>query len=178
MGIFTKHPYIKKYYITHPIKFFKHYYYDLKAGYQRATKGYSFRDLGDIDHWFLNVFPNMLKEFNEVRYGYPGDITDEEWKKIINEMIFYFQNANSETTDFVNIYEEDYNKLMTKEFDESIFKKIDEHFTQLVTPERNNEEKLLAENFYHQEEEKRKYMYDNLKNGFDLWYKWFGSLWD
>lgn len=47
----------------------------LKHAYQRVTKGYSYRDLWNIDYWFLTVVPKMLQEFSEIKYiGIPGSL--------------------------------------------------------------------------------------------------------
>ena len=134
MRIFTHHPYRKKYYLTHPIDFFAHYWRDLKCAYERVTKGYCFRDLWNIDYWFLNVFPRMLQDFNKIRNGHPGIITEEEWNTIIEDMIISFKNADEEQTDYLNKYEEEYDKIICKE---------DNNYT--------DKEKELQKNYYNEE---------------------------
>ena len=161
MKIFTHHPYRKKYYLTHPIDFFAHYWRDLKCAYERATKGYCFRDLWSIDDWFLNVFPIMLQDFNKIRNGHPGNITEEEWNTIIEDMIISFKNADEEQTDYLNKYEEEYDKIIFKG---------DNNYT--------DKEKELQKNYYNEENKKFEYRKHNLQKGFQLLNKWFFALWD
>lgn len=72
-------------------------FFKRKMNKQRKEKGYCDQDLNDISYWFLTVVPNMLTEFNENRHGYPSNLEDREWTKIINQMIYYFREANEET---------------------------------------------------------------------------------
>ena len=178
MNIFTRHPYRKKYYLTHPIEFFSHYWYDLKCAYQRATKGYCYRDLWNIDNWFLNVFPNMLNEFNKIKNSYPSKLENEkEWTNIINELVYYLKNADTEQTDFKHKYDEEYSKLVSKEFKEALNIKED-NCIRMIFPNKTEYEENLTKNYYEQESLKQKYMEDNLKKAFELWHKWFYALWD
>ena len=62
----------------------------IKHCYQRITKGYSYRDLWNIDMWFLNTFPKMLEDFKKVTPGYPGYMTQEEYYAVLDRMIFLF----------------------------------------------------------------------------------------
>lgn len=160
MKIFTHHPYRKKYYLTHPIDFFAHYWRDLKCAYERATKGYCFRDLWSIDDWFLNVFPMMLQDFNKTRIGHPGNLTEKEWNAIIEDMIISFTNADEEQTDYINKYQKEYDKIF----------RWDNNYT--------NKEKELQEHFYNEEHKKFEYRKHNLQKGFQLLNKWFFALWD
>lgn len=179
MGIFTKHPYRIKYYLKHPIDFFSHYFRDIQCAYQRATKGYCYRDLWSIDVWFLNLFPKMLEEFNQIKQGHPSEITSDDWDLIIDDMIYYFKNANIETTDFINLYEKEYSKISEKKYKFMDFKKIkDSNFYEMIFPELSDEEKNICDNYYKEENLKFEYMKENLKKGFKLWNKYFYNLWD
>ncbi len=76
---------------------------EIKYAFQKIKKGYCDRDLWDIDYWFLEQIPKMLKQFNKNRYGhqpYLGykvvnndiiktteEISDEDEKKVINWLI-------------------------------------------------------------------------------------------
>ena len=67
-----------------------------KSTYQRATKGYCDYDLFSISDWFLEVFPNMLKEFADETYSHPYDMDEKEWGKYLVEMREHFLNACKE----------------------------------------------------------------------------------
>ena len=66
-------------------------FFKRKMNKQRKEKGYCDQDLYDISNWFLTIVPNMLTEFNENRHGYPGNLTDREWTKIVNQIIYYLE---------------------------------------------------------------------------------------
>ena len=51
--------------IYHIINKIKEFPQDIKHAYQRARKGYSFRDLWSIDDWFMEMMPNMLTDYKE-----------------------------------------------------------------------------------------------------------------
>lgn len=74
-----------------------------KYGRQRVKRGYSDRDVWDIDLWFLSVMPKMLQQLKETRHGSPAELGEsyvnddgvmvndkchEEWDKILDRMIF------------------------------------------------------------------------------------------
>ena len=78
--------------------------WEKKMKKERAKKGYCRQDTWNIDCWFLNIVPKILKDFNENRFGYPYDLSNEEWDKIIKRMIFCFEEANEDTCSQINEY--------------------------------------------------------------------------
>lgn len=65
---------------------------------EKGKKGYCKEDLWSIDIWFLKTIVPMLKEFKENLHGYPSNYTNsEEWDKELDNLIFYFSEANEET---------------------------------------------------------------------------------
>lgn len=176
MSKFQKAPFVKKYYILHPFQWIGHYWREIKFAWQRMMKGYSDRDTWDIDHWFLETMPNILEDFNKNRHGYPSDVSDEQWEKILNDMIKYFKNADEETTDFINKYSEQWDKMITTKWikwektEDGLYK----FFNEPGTPEEDDISKK------HSEEEMKKfeYMKENLHKGLELFEKYFYALWD
>lgn len=164
MGIFTKTGYNKKYCILHPWKVIMHKCRDIKCAWQRATKGYCFRDVWAIDEWFVNVFPEMIEELIEVHHGYPGELTDEEWINILKKMSKSFRNADDDKTEFHNPYEEEY--LNTLDFDVE---------TCELTCTADEE---LEKNYYDFEKQKEEFMRKSLDEGMQLFNKYFYALWD
>ena len=55
---------------------------------QRAKRGYSDYDVWDIQLWLIHTLRPMLENIIENLYSHPAEITFEEWKGIIEEMIF------------------------------------------------------------------------------------------
>lgn len=60
--IFTKSDYSRK----TPIKNLHLLCNQIKWSIQRVKKGYCDWDVGDINCWFFNVFPDMLNEFGKM----------------------------------------------------------------------------------------------------------------
>lgn len=73
MNVLKYFPCSWRHYITHPWKFFEDCWLNIKAAYRRITRGFAYRDLFSIDNWFLDIFPEMLKEFRENLHSFPGN---------------------------------------------------------------------------------------------------------
>lgn len=182
--IFTKTGYKLSYSLTHPHKVFMHWCRDIQCAWQRANKGYCFRDLWGIDMWFIEIMPNMLKELKERKMGYPVYFnSEEEWNAVLDETIQCFKEANSETTTFVNPYEEEYCKKILPIW-VSQFSNTEVSDTGYYTLKHINEMdvsdelKELDKKYYEKEIEKDKYINDNKKKALELFVKYFDSLWD
>lgn len=172
MGIFTKTGYNKKYLWTHPWELIFHYGRDLKCAWQRAIKGYCFRDLWSIDHWFIELMPRMLQEFKENSHAYPAKFdTPEEWDKQLDYMIFCFKEANEETCSLKNEYEYNFDFNFIPSEENSSFSTL--HITY---PTESDKEK--ADLHYEKELELEKYREEKLQEGLKLFAKYFRNLWD
>ena len=164
MAIFTKFPYRASYCSLPPLKVVKHKMRDIQCAWQRANKGYCYRDVWDIDHWFLVILPEMLDDFVEVHNGYHDGMTDEEWVEIIKRMARCFRNANEQTTEFVNPYEEEYLSTLSMDIEKRTLECS-------ASPE-------LDENYHKTEKEKDLFLKNSLAEGMELFHKYFRSLWD
>ena len=73
------------------LKYFWYGLFDKRDEYryrrQRAKRGYSDYDVWDFQMWFVRTLRPMLENINANLYSYPEEITFEEWKAIIGEMI-------------------------------------------------------------------------------------------
>ena len=79
MNVLKYFPYRWRHY---PWEFFEDCWLNIRAAYQRITRGFAYRDLFSIDNWFLDIFPEMLKEFRENLHSFPGNSefpTFEKW---------------------------------------------------------------------------------------------------
>ena len=113
MNVLKYFPYRWRYYLKKPWEFFEDCYLNLKAAYQRITRGFAFRDLFSIDSWFVDIIPEMLKEFREHLHSFPGNEefpTFESWTAYLEEMETHFRNANENQEVQLNEFEEDYFK--------------------------------------------------------------------
>lgn len=169
--IFTKSGY--PWYYVH--KNIKNFIADLKCFYQRGTKGYCFRDLWDIDTWFLTIMPEMLAEFKDKKQGYPilkEELSDEQnatlYNYILDEMIVCFKEANELTCQRENKYKDTY----TSEFN-FIECKNGMHKLE-ITYSDEAQHKLYIE-----EERKIERYREHMKNrGLYLFKKYLYTLWD
>lgn len=170
MGIFTKTGYNKKYLWTHPWELIFHYGRDLKCAWQRAVKGYCYRDLWSMHDWFSELMPRMLNEFKNKNDAYPAYFnTPEEWDNEIDKMIFCFKEVNDETCSLQNEYI--YNCDMNFTMDE----KTGMGTLQIIYP--TEEDSIKSELSYQKELEIAKYKEEKLREGLELLSKHFYSLW-
>lgn len=145
------------YWVRNILNFPRNVFYEVKYGIQRAKNGFSIRDTYNIDCWFLNIMPNMLKKFNKINMGYPISMKEDEWKAIIEDMIFHFTNANEDTCSEINEYEDEF--LNSKE-----------DFSKLIDSE-------LGAKYRDRAIEIEKFQNEELKKGFELFTKYFKDLW-
>lgn len=172
MNVLKFFPYRWRYYLTHPWEFFEDCWYNLKAAYQRVTRGFAYRDLFSIDSWFLDIIPEMLKEFRENLHSYPGDNefpTFESWVTYLEEMETHFRNANENQKVQLNEWEEDYLKY-PMEWQKS---KDDIYLTMIDNTPKDITEKWLA-----REKEIDAWREEELQKGFSQFIKVFHHLWD
>lgn len=65
----------------------------LKRNCQRFKRGYADTDVWNFCDWFLEIIPKMLTQLREENYGYPADITEEEWCEYLDAIIKNFNDA-------------------------------------------------------------------------------------
>lgn len=89
----------------HRIKnFINHRLYNFKNRSQRFIRGFAQTDVWNMDMWFINTIKSMLKNFLDTHKSNPVDISCEEWKSIICEMIKCLDNMDeSEVRKSLNI---------------------------------------------------------------------------
>lgn len=190
--IFTKNGYSLKYNLLHPWELIAHFFRDIHCAWQRANKGYCYRDLWAIDSWFLKIIPSMIDDFNKIKTGYPSEMTEEEWTKVLKTMSESFKKADPDNKLLVNHYEEKYDELILKPWIDFMNKKNKE----VVFCEKNgnifgvyysmsdfikslSEEQQQIDEAYHALEKDIMINQEkNLQIGFDLFIKYFKNLWD
>ena len=72
---------------------------NLKSKIQRFIRGYADEDVWQMDYWFINIIPKMLRQLRDKGMGYPSKLkSKEEWHDELNKMIYYdMQMHKSET---------------------------------------------------------------------------------
>lgn len=181
--------------------------HNIKYAYQRIKYGYCERDVWSIDGWFLNVVPNMLQDLRKTAHGFPSKVGNmvgyddqnidevkmqeavDKWDSILAEIIFYLREANEDTCQKKNPFEEQYHadwrefdakyaggeKLKTsKEKAEEKKKGLYRRYTPSDLPEYRD----TADKFIDEERRLSAYRDECKDKGLKLFCEWFWDLWD
>ena len=169
---------------------------DIKHIYQRARKGYSFRDVWSIDYWFMDILPNMLTDHKKNKRGCPAQFvkSDDEqdfekgmndWQNVLDRMIFCFREMNDDTCSMKNEFEEEYRRQRNKPNEGKPFKdwfvpseRKDENGKQLYELITGEVEPELEEKYRNKTLEIQEYREKMKNEGFELFSKYFWNLWD
>ncbi len=143
-----------------PVQFVR----DISCCIQRSQKGYCYRDLWEIDSWFLEIMPGMLREFKkeeiqisrmfeEYEVGKENGIENRDvhqggdnksWEDTLERMAFLFTEAYEMTCSRKNPYEAEFEKCC-----EDFERKYGVFGENLKTPEQmEHEEKSRIERVY------------------------------
>ena len=108
--------YSRKWYLTHPWKWVKELFRNIKFAWQRATRGYCDGDVWSIDSWLLALLPDMLRDLaNDAVGAYPGYEpfeTPEKWRNWLLKMAVRFLELQDDWSETRNEYENEYFKLI------------------------------------------------------------------
>ena len=100
-----------RYYIRHPIKFFREVKDNLENTHKRITRGWAYSDVWGMEEWFYDVIPDMLDCLADRSHGYPGNEefpTYESWAKYLRNIANDLRLCSEESADKMNEYYEDY----------------------------------------------------------------------
>ena len=89
--------------------------------HQRAKRGYSDYDVLDIQMWFVRTLRPMLENIIDHLYSYPEEITFEEWKAILEEMVVLLKVMDRDDESFVRKYM----GISTEDFDTDTCKRAE-----------------------------------------------------
>lgn len=88
-NVWAEWPCSVKHYILHPWKIVVQFFRNWKMARQRARRGWCDRDWWNMDYWFLEVVPDMLRALAENCHGFPdGDDfpTYDSWVHWLNDI--------------------------------------------------------------------------------------------
>ena len=91
--------YKKSYYLTHPFLFVKELWIGAKNAYHRMRYGFAWVDLWNMDTYFAQLVPSMLKELASRSCGTPYGIEEEEYKAYLMALAHLFEIANIDKYD-------------------------------------------------------------------------------
>jgi len=123
---------------------------------QRADKGWAKRDTWNFDNYLSKVIKDGLRYLKKTMHGYPSNLTEKQWNKVLDNIIWTFDIANKISEGdiiYLNCKEEEYTKLRNKLIRGYDKKKL---HTKVLT----------------------KREYKEFKLGFDLFEKYFFNLWN
>jgi hypothetical protein len=124
LSVFSPAPY-RKWDIFHRILWF---FGSINCAWQRAIKGYCYRDLWRMDWFYTQLFIDSIREFKKNLHGAPQEFFDndaenqiERWESYLEEMAQHFYNSLEENSEGKNQYEEEFHRLneWTMECDEN-----------------------------------------------------------
>lgn len=141
-----------------------------------------------VSDWFLNTLPDMLEEIKNNCTGYPDELTEDEWVRILDRIIFLLSEANEDTCTKVNPYEDEHQHI-SKEF----CAKYGEWGEKLLTDEQKAEAKKtgnypvylpshmpeykeICDRYYKEEYNLNVYREHCKDEALELFSKWFYSL--
>lgn len=170
--------YSKRYYLTHPWKWIKEVGYNIRAAWQRATRGWTYVDVWNMDTWFLHTIPPMLRYLAEYGCGYPGrppfdgEQGAQRWKDWLLE-----------TADLLDSGREDWQEKHNQYYDEYI-----KHLMEEWEPPTKDEHGFLVHKSRELSEHDKKYFArakelseqgeKNIRIALGRMAEWFYSLWD
>ena len=159
-------------YLRKPWEFFEDTWLNLKAAWQRATRGWADRDTWNLDSYLLEILPEMIDYLREHTHSYPGYgefDTPEKWNKFLKEeIIIPLQNAREDQTVQKNEYEEELHSYPVE------FVKEENNFTSI----RFTEPDELRKKWLEREKEISQWRQQELERGFAAMAKHFYSLWN
>ena len=69
----------------------KDFYWKIKYGFQRMFKDYDNLDIFNTFDKFIERYTKILTRLKNCHHGYPGDLTEEEWTDILNDMLYHLK---------------------------------------------------------------------------------------
>lgn len=113
---------------------------EIKYAWQRAWRGYDFRDVKNLGFNIVDKMPVLLKEFKKHNHQLFVDdnnrfLNETETENIIDRLIYCFENSNEdyvyERLFGIQIWEDKYDKERCNKVAEEIFKNKKEAFNLL-----------------------------------------------
>jgi hypothetical protein len=75
----------------------REYYWEIRYGFQRMFKGYDVVDTFETFAKFRERYIKILTDYRKHHVGYCGEMTEEEWDAVIDEMIYHLHYMDEET---------------------------------------------------------------------------------
>ena len=159
--------YPKRYYLTHPWRWFRELGWNIRNAHRRATKGYCDIDWMNFDTWFKHIAPLMLRDMATHGHAYPGSEpfdTPEQWRSWLHRM----------ADQIIKCQDEDYGNEYAKPYLDALMKKN----TRLFDFNKTEEDKELFEKYYNRSLEVAKEQKELFKSTMLEMLEHWDCLWD
>lgn len=114
-NVLNDFPYRPLFYLKRPWKFFQEIWWNLRAAFSRATKGYAWRDSAEMSEFLLSIIPPMLRDVAHSG-TYPGIEpfeTHEKWVDWCLALADVFESVQQENWEAGrNEWEEEFYKAL------------------------------------------------------------------
>ena len=114
-------------------------YWEVRYGFQRMFNGYDFVDTFSTYSKFIDRYSKVIIALRNNHWGYPCNLSEEEWNNILDEMIYHLHYMNEDNVEKElekdvpkdwNVSPKTINEIMEKHKDE-FFKLFSEYFYNL-----------------------------------------------
>ena len=113
INVFTNFFYTKRYYLTHPYKFIRECWINLKNAWYRATRGWSYQDLWNMNDYLIDIMIDMLRNLARDHCAYPGIEpfeTPEKWTSWLYYIAGELEASKEDNYERRNEYYDEYMK--------------------------------------------------------------------
>ena len=106
-------PYSKRYLLTHPWKWVRRAWHNIRDAWRRSVYGWTYGDVWNWDSWFMHTVPDMLRYMADHGSAYPGRepfTTPERWHDWLHETADLIETGREDWQEEHNEYYKDYMK--------------------------------------------------------------------
>ena len=86
----------------------------------RGWKGWAPNDTWCFHGYLAKVIKEGCQHLKEIQHGHPGNMTEEEWDKILDEIIWSFDMVNKISESDVYMYIEEWGEEKNKEMEKTL----------------------------------------------------------
>ena len=98
-----------RFYLRHPLRWFRELKYNIRDSYQRIKYGFSYTDIWNMDNWFLETIPPMLRKLAEEQTN-PGQFDNaDDWDEWLLDQAEKLEKCKEDG--IKNEYEEEFLRL-------------------------------------------------------------------
>lgn len=131
--------YSTRYYLTHPWKWFRELFRNIKDMWHRSIYGWTWMDVWNLNDWLLGVLPDMLRHMADHGSAYPGTKpfdTATKWHNWLHSNADVLESLQEKNWYSQNEYEEDFHEMS------ALARKVEQKHPNLTTTYDFNEQDM------------------------------------